>query len=132
MLGDSVRWTMRLLPRTPGLQGLGFQAALLAACASSPERLWAFYRTLDHDADWTSETLEDAADLITREDDRAKDCVLARTEAENRVWNDVFYAAARGVRVSPTLMVGTVQIEGVLTTEALLALIRTELREQPL
>lgn len=122
VFGDSVDWRFRHFAnaRNP----LSMRAALAAACV--PDGPWRLLAAIDTNEVWSDDALNHAIGRTGGANAALKACMRADSTAQ-RVWSDVFRAAASGKTATPTLIVDGITVSGKVQVEALQRLIQSRL-----
>jgi protein-disulfide isomerase len=126
--GSKVAWRYRFLPRSPREDPLGFRASLAGVCASRERDTWALYRAIAAEAEWSRDAFENALASLALNREGLENCMKSRT-AKEILWADKYEAAALGIGETPTALVGTTRIVGVLPADSLIRVINAALAE---
>lgn len=124
--GDKVFWRYRYLASPIRSDPLSFDAALAGVCTAKDGGPWQLYAAIRPDLPWTRATLDRAIAQLQAGVPDLQKC-MASNEAADKVWSDVFEAAARGVRSTPTLYVNGKLISAQITAPPLRLLIQDAL-----
>ena len=124
--GNSVEWRYRFAARSPTVSGLSFHAALVGVCTSSDDGPWRLYHAVGEAGEWSERAFEEVVKALGTDPKLLLDCTLSDATI-SRVWSDIFEGAARGVKVTPTIIVNQTRVEGELSAESLIELIESKL-----
>ncbi len=123
--GDSVTWVYRYLPNVAS--ELSLLSARAGACVSDATGPWSFYSELRGES-WSRRALERALLRIGTNLRDIRSCTSADS-THQRIWLDVFRAAALRIDGTPTLVVDGLVVPGRVRYEPLSALIRERLKQ---
>lgn len=128
---DRVRWEHRFIPRSPLVDPVGFESALVGVCLLRQDLFWEFYERLGTKRALTQETLRAAVEELGVSFESLQGC-LRESSTAARVWSDIFDAARRGIEATPTLEINGIRIQGEFGAIPLLTLVESELAEMGL
>lgn len=124
--GDKVYWRYRYLASPLRADPLSFEAALVGVCTAKDGGPWELYSAIRPSLPWTRESLEKEVVKLAAIHPDLQSCTQSE-EATDRIWSDVFEAAARGVRSTPTLYINGKKISAQITAAPLRTFVQNEL-----
>jgi hypothetical protein len=126
MREEPIAWDFRFLPRATDENSLGLQLALSGFCSQQPWLLFSYMAGEDDLRGDPSRGFLDRFGPFPRE---VLSCITS-SAATDKIWQDRLEAARRGIRVTPTLIVDGVTLEGELHVDPVASLIQDRLRRR--
>lgn len=123
--GGRVAWRYRYAANPSS--SLSTRSAAIGICTEDETGPWALYKELAS-VDALSPAAIEAAVVRVHPDPNAVDACAAADSTQERLWTEIFRAAALGKSRTPTLVAGGVTVVGKLSATPLIAFIDERLR----